>query len=313
MTREQCISIQNAIWLCRRHHAIVDGDPVSYPPDLLRRWRAEREEQAKADHEAGRQRPGYPIGRDLISIGPDVCAVGEVVGTKGSEWAIRLDEFVFGNVRDLMAFGEAFEARDQLDRFVLVESFGEGRVLASAPAWTRDGHSLLIRIEVCPPAPRIPAQSLGTDIALTEDGDISFGRRVGGVDALAQKIRTCMSFQKGESTLFDNFGSRLSEFVALYGDGPWLDRLLALEAIRLACIPYREQFLGKLREYTPFQCVSRVISFRFLEHRTVDEWWPASIELEVVGLGRWQGSVKIFIGRHPLPAPPPLPSAGPYG
>ena len=48
-----------------------------------------------------------------------------------------------------------------------------------------------------------------------------------------------------------DFGSRLSEFVALYSDSPWLDRLLTVEAIRLACIPYRDNLLGEDLEYTP--------------------------------------------------------------
>jgi hypothetical protein len=312
MTRDECVSIRNAIWLCARHHAIVDGDPVAYPADRLRQWRDAREKQAKADHEAGRSRSGPLLGSDLISIGPDICAVGEIVGSSGSQWEVRLDEFVFGDVRSLTAFSEAFEGRSHLDRFVLVESFGEGRVLAAAPGWRREGNSFLLRLEVCPPASRISAQELGTDIALTDDGDIaSHGGIVGGAEALPQKIRLCMSYQKGGSILFTDFGSRLSEFVALYGDSPSLDRLLTLEAIRLACIPYRENFLGKELEYTPFQCVSRVVSFRFLARGAIGEWWPASIELDVVGLGRWKNDLKIYLGKHPPPPPPAPPSADP--
>jgi hypothetical protein len=234
------------------------------------------------------------------------------VGGGGSQWEVRLDEFVLGDVRSLMSFSEEFDRRSQLDRFVLVESFGEGRVLAAAPGWRREGSAFLLRLEVCPAATRIPAQQIGTDIALTEDGDISSpARLVGGVDALPQKIRLCMSYQKGGSALFTDFGSRLSEFMALYSDSPWLDRLLKLEAIRLACIPYRENFLGKELEYTPFNCVSRVVSFRFVERGAIGEWWPASIELDVVGLGRWKNDLKIYVGQHPPPPPPAPPSADP--
>jgi hypothetical protein len=312
MTREECVSIRNAIWLCARHHTIVDGDEAAYPADRLRAWREAREKQAKADHETGRSRTALQLGRDLIAIGPDICAVGEIVGGSGSQWEVRLDEFVFGDVRSLMAFSESFEGRIPLDRFALVESFGEGRVLAAAPAWRREGNSFLLRLEVCPPSARIPAQKLGTTIALTEDNDISSPSRcVGDVDALPQKIRLCMSHQKGGNTLFTDFGSHLSEFMALYGDSPWLDRLLTLEAIRLACIPYRETFRGKEMEYTPFNCVSRVFSFRFLSRGAVGEWWPATIELDVVGLGRWKHNLNIYVGEHPPPPPPAPPSADP--
>jgi hypothetical protein len=312
MTPEECVSILNAVWLCGRHHRMVDADPAAYPADLLRQWRDEREKQARADHEGGRSRPGRQLGRDLISIGRDICAVGDIVGSSGSQWDVRLDEFVFGDVRSLTTFGEEFATRSHLDRFVLVESFGEGRVLAAAPVWRREGNSFLLRLEVCPPASRIPAQQLGADIALTENGDIPLRwNLVGGVEALPQKIRLCMSYQKAGSALFTEFGSRLSEFVALYSDSLLLDRLLMIEVIRLACIPYQERFLGKDLEYTPFNCVSRVISFRFVERGAVGEWWPASIELDVVGLGRWKNDLKIFVGKHPPPPPPAPPSADP--
>jgi hypothetical protein len=37
MTREECVSIQNAIWLCARHHTIVDGDPLTAALTLVTR------------------------------------------------------------------------------------------------------------------------------------------------------------------------------------------------------------------------------------------------------------------------------------
>src|SRR5205814_467987 len=187
---------------------------------------------------------------------------GEVTGSSGTAWEVRFEEFVFGDVRALIAFSEKFESRSHLDRFLLVESFGEGRELAKPPAWARHGTSLVLRMEVSRPASRIRAQELGTDLALTEDGDtFPSGRIVGGVDALPQKIRLCMSYQKGGGLFYaPEFGSRVSEYFALYADSPWLDRLLKLEMIRLACIPYRERFLFQDREYTPFQCVELVIS-----------------------------------------------------
>ena len=130
-----------------------------------------------------------------------------------------------------------------------------------------------------------------------------------GLDVLASLVEgrvlaAAPAWRREGSRLFTDFGSRLSEFMALYGDSPWLDRLLTLEAIRLACIPYRETFRGKEMEYTPFRCVSRVFSFRFLARGAIGEWWPASIELEVVGLGRWKNDLKSMWGASPPPPPP---------
>jgi hypothetical protein len=255
---------------------------------------------------AGASEPGP--GNDLIAIGPDVVAAGELTASSGSRWNVRLDRFVAGDILKLTRYCEEFSLRSYLERYVLVESFGEGRVLAGPPTWVLTEGAYSVALEVRPRAPRKRAQDLGSDLALGEDGDLFLRNgqmaRVSGVDALPQKIRTCLSFQKGEGPIHPDFGSRIAEYFAIYNGTSWLDRLVKMDVIRMASIPYRDEMLKT--EYTPLNCVERVISFQFLPGAAANGWSPASIDIEVLGLGRWQKEVKIFIGTYP-PPPPPLP------
>ena len=44
---------------------------------------------------------------------------------------------------------------------------------------------------------------------------------------------------------------------------------------------------------------------------TTAQWSPAAIDLDVMGLGRWQKELTVFLGEYPPPPPPPLPSQTP--
>jgi hypothetical protein len=247
-------------------------------------------------------------GSDLIAIGPDVVAIGELTGGSSSRWSVRLDKFIAGDILKLTRYCEEFSARSYLERFILVESFGEGRTIARPPTWALNGGAYSVSVEVRARAPRKRAQDLGSDMAIGDDGDIFLKNghmaRVAGVDALPQKIRTCLSFQKGEGAIHPDFGSRIAEYFATYKGTPWLDRFLKMDVIRLASIPYRDEFLKT--EYTPLQCIERVFSFQLVPGSEATGWGRASVDLEVLGLGRWQSDLKIFIGEYP-PAPPPRP------
>ena len=49
LTVEERKAITNGIWLCCDCHKLVDSDPDVYPVELLRRWKAEAEAEAKAN------------------------------------------------------------------------------------------------------------------------------------------------------------------------------------------------------------------------------------------------------------------------
>jgi hypothetical protein len=141
-------------------------------------------------------RYGLANSPDLFAIGPDIVFCGEFLGADNSQWRSHLQDFVDGDLHDLLTFIERFEHTPAIDRYVLINSFGDGRVLSAAPSVSKEpigGYTL--SCPVFSSAERISAAQLPTDFALSEDHDlmptVDGGiAEVAGVDALPQKIKT---------------------------------------------------------------------------------------------------------------------------
>lgn len=308
MTVEQRAGIDNAVWMCVQHSVLIDQDEAVYTAEKIRAWKSEHEARIAAELLGTSPRPSeaQPLA-DLIAIGPELVGTGDLVGGTGTSWQLRLDHFVSGDVQSLIRFGETFESLKPADRYVLINSLGDGRVIARPPVWKRVEGGYIIDVEVMERFPRERAQDLGADLALGPDRDLVIENgdfaTVSGIRALPQKIRLCLWHQRGELTFHSDFGSRLGEYYRLFRQTPWLERLIKLEAVRLASIPYKQSMPPA--EYTPFQCVDRVISVELLAPEPTKHWIPARIELEVVGLGRWKDDIPLYIPEPPTDVSPP--------
>jgi hypothetical protein len=216
-----------------------------------------------------------------------------------SGWSIQVRHFVDGNPSLLIGFIDQFETSPTSDRYILVNALGDGRVLLSAPALKKNGEGYLVKCPVAPGFPRIEAQRLGSDYAIsptTDDLYLDNKRniaRVSGVEALPQRVRSCLSMQRGESPFHGDFGVRIAEYFDAFRGSPWLGQLIKLEVIRQAAIPYRDEIQKK--DYTPLQCVERVWQVEALADVPENQWLPVRVEFDVRGVGRWQHELKICI------------------
>jgi hypothetical protein len=104
-----------------------------------------------------------------------------------------------------------------------------------------------------------------------------------------------LSHHLGESPFNPEFGTRLAEYYELYRASPWLGRLIKLEVIRQAAIPYKDPALGCA--YTPLYCVERVHDVEVLAEEPQGAWLPFRFDLDVTGLGRWSADISIQIVR----------------
>jgi hypothetical protein len=235
---------------------------------------------------------------DLLAVGPGIVCIGELRGFDESEWTLDLKHFLVGDVSALIQFVDTFPRVGREDRFILVNSIGDGRALTSAPAVSKSETGYLVRCPVAPRSPRTMAQQLGSQWAIsraTNDLFVEKGQiaRVSGLASLPQIIRSCLSIQRGESPFHPNFGARFAEYFAAFRDSPWLGQLLKLEVIRQSAIPYNDDVMK--RQYTPFHCVDRVWSVEILAEAPTKNRLPTRFELEVNGVGRWQCDVSIFL------------------
>jgi hypothetical protein len=263
----------------------------------------------KREHEARcaeNQRNAISAGAsvsDLIAVGPDIVFVGDFLGVENAEWSFQLRSFVDGDIHALIAFIDRYERVAAIDRYVLVNYLGDGRVLRGAPSVTRASTGgYVVRRPILPSADRIRAADLPMDFALSEKHDM-FAKNgniatVSGVEALPQKVKTCLSHQKGESPFHRDFGTRFAEYYRLLSGSPWLEQLLKLEVIRQAAIPYIDPFSN--RQYTPLQCVEQVFGIEILADEPTKNWLPIRIDLGVKGLGRWQHGMSVCVPSEPI-------------
>jgi hypothetical protein len=186
-------------------------------------------------------------------------------------------------------------------------SLGDGRVMKGAPSVKkRQGGGYQVTFPVAPGADRVRAADLAADLPLSEEHDLMLTASgdialVSGVDSLPQKIKTCLSSQKGESPFHRDFGTRIAQYFRLLANSPWFEQILKLEVIRQAAIPYIDPLYS--RQYTPLQCVERVFGIELLADTPTNNWLPIRLDLEVKGLGRWQHELSICVPKEEVRRP----------
>lgn len=300
MTPDERAHIDNAIWLCVHHSRLIDRDEATYTPAVLRRMKRDHEADCE---DALRRISMHPGGSfDLIGLGPEIICAGELVSVEGPEWSLQLRNFVKGDVHRLIRFFEECAALRKFDRYVLVNSLGDGRVLSAQPSLLTGTTGHTVRCPVEPSFPRTNAHQLGSQWATsseTEDLYIENSQiaRVSGLASLPQVLRQTLSLQRGESPFHNTFGARFSEYFDDFSGSPWLERLLKLELIRQAAIPYSDTLLH--REYTPLHSIERVYSIEITGNKSPKNRLPVRVDLDVHGVGRWQAELSILIPTKP--------------
>ncbi len=297
MTPDQRSAIGNGIWLCATHARLVDGDECIHTVESLREMRRANEEHCKRELSGG---VGVFAGEDLIALGPDVVAVGRMRSIASSTWTVVLRCFLAGDVSTLLAYIERCGQAPEEDRYVLLNEFGDGRVLTGAPSFSSTSEGYEVRCPIAPSAERVDAHNLPSDYARS-DGDLVLeqGRwtTVSGLTALPQNIRSKLLLMRGESPMHPTFGSRMSEYCEAFIDSPWLDRILRLDIIRLAAIPYYDKISST--RATPLKCVNLVHGVEV--GQVQGEQLPLEVNLHVNGVGAWRCKIEILTRRKPHP------------
>ncbi len=297
MSTDERRSFSNAIWLCRHHSGLIDRDDVTYTVGELQRMKKDHENEITT-RVSGVGFGDQPPIHNLVALGRGVIATGEITRVEGTRWTVRLDHFVEGDIASVTDMSERFMDYPESRRYVLANSMGEGRIIISPPTWEKEADSYFVSIDIEPPFPRTDVHDLPSDIhiisadgqsTLTRDGGIGM---VSGIESLYQRISLNLWKHEGDS-IDTEYGSRIAELYPLYSGSPWLDRIIQLEAIRLASIPYTDRFDGY--RYTPFMCVETVVSVEVIGDEVVDRFIPVRLELMVSGQGKYTLETRLFI------------------
>jgi hypothetical protein len=294
MTPEDRSGVGNGIWLCANHGRLVDTDDVTYTVGALREFKVHHERRCQLA--LGSQPTTSAESAHLLAIGPGIVCVGDIDQVQGMRWRLRIDHFVIGSFADLVSLAGALPSIPAYDRYVVVNSLGEGRSLADGLSIERRDAQIVVVCNVAAAFPRTRAADLPTDLALSakhdlfvENGQIA---TVSGLSALPQKLLTNLSMRRRESPFHTAFGSRLAEYWTNFVGSPWLGELMKLDVIRLASIPYADPVLGQ--SYTPLQCVERVNSVQVVGD-LADRRLPVRLDLQIAGLGAWSRELAVHV------------------
>ncbi len=296
MSPEERIHISNGIWLCQNHSRFIDVDHAAFPAEILHKMKLEHEDRLRS------QMSGQALAlmaSDFIAVGPDIIFMGELIEVDVQSWSFRLDHFFIGDLGALIKFSESFDTIDPYDQFVLVNAMGDGRQLSKAPSWKKIGNAVVVTVGIIESFPRIDAHKLPRGLALNDKHDLFLEKgdlaTVQGLEALPQTIKTCLSTGRGEVFSSPSYGTRIREYSSEFFDSPWLPRLIKLETIRMACIPYASHSSEK--PMTPLKCVQQVVSVEQLSTCGDDGWTPFRFQLEVEGVGTWASEMPIFVSK----------------
>jgi hypothetical protein len=298
MAPEERKHINNGSWLCATHARLVDRDESTYTIDELRRMKEAHEAVCAA--RVRLPQAGGAASIDLIALGPDIVCTGEQLELGQSKWVLKLSHFVMGSFNGLASFIDSFDRIPSSDRFVCLNSLGDGRLLSTAPVLRREDGALYADCPVAPNYPRIAAQELGGRMAISEEtGDTYLENgniaRVSGVKSFPQMVKSVLSIQRGEFFMDPHYGVRFAEYLEAFRSTPWLDELLKLDVVRQASIPY--QGVANQKEHTPLNCVERVIRLKAGEEGATARLLGIELELEVKGMGRWTGKMSVHLPR----------------
>lgn len=294
LTSKERSAIENGIWLCGTHSILIDRDEATYTVDVLKNMKREHEQRCAQEVRGG---TSQGIVSELIALGGDIVLTGELTKVEDEHWSFTVKHFVIGDLNKITSFISSFGNIALQDRYILSNELGDGRTLPRAPTFSKEGGVYTLRCAVDPAFVRTPADRLGSDLALhpetgdpfvNKKGDIA---RVGGLDALPQKVKSMLSMQRGESLFAPDAGARFFEYFTEFRGSPWLSLLLKLDVIRLAAIPYQD--LG--RTYTPLQCVTRVRNVELLADAPENKKLPIRLELDVAGVGPWDRDIDVFM------------------
>ncbi|MEQ9901920.1 hypothetical protein ABRP59_20130 [Pectobacterium punjabense] len=281
MSPEERSHIDNGIWLCVSCSVLIDRDEQRFTVEVLH--------QIKRQHESSRR-----IGiledngeNNIVTIGPDIIALGHIIRSAPEGMRILLSHFVSGSVRDLWALEQNFSKWSPERRYVLCNELGFGGLLNEPPIIERVNNSYEIQLAFQKQALR---QDAGAEISTMCRDTL---KRISGIDAFIQIFENVLGMAQG--TCFTNlsFGSDMSDLYWRYRGSPWFKSLAMMEMIRLSSIPRLNK--SQQTPSTPFLIVNRVNNVEIPSFELIDQKLEVFVDFDLEGIGQWKHTLSVFI------------------
>ena len=290
--------ITNGIWMCRNHGNLIDADFENYSSETLLKWKYEAERLAAQALKCSKNQY-IEDSSTLLQIGSSLIFNSHWKRVSPQKWEFNINSPVIGKIQDLRGYVSSFENMPSSDKFVVVESQGDARIITSIELRSdiEFGNTLSFSIKN-KPKPTDP-NLMGSDLALnnvggifSSNGDIAL---VDGLDAAIQKLSTCLSIKKGEMKYYERHGSLISHYYKQYNtDLRLMSKLFKLEIIRLSFIPLNDEVLNSFN-IAPLHFVRRILNLTIRSNTLTNSRLNVELSLEW-GNGRtWSGIIPIFV------------------
>lgn len=292
LSKEKRSSIDNGIWMCNYHAGIIDADECQYSAETLHQWKTQAVERA---HKEQISLNGTRYETDtFIGIGHIIFA-GAWVSVSENNWVFEAKTFVQATLAELITYISDFEKNPFSSKYVVVESQGDGRLLASLSTQMENG-KLLINCNTHARSPRKNLSEIGSDIALNDNLDIDLGdgdfKTISGMELALQELRMALSKTYGGFPGLPNSGSIFYQIYNNYRSDPsLLNRLTKMELIRLITMPYKDAKMSPpLLDF-----IEKVEQVEVKKMDIQNGFIPVYIHLQWADKSLWQGEICVYV------------------
>ncbi|EHN67968.1 hypothetical protein VFSR5_2693 [Aliivibrio fischeri SR5] len=295
MSPEERKSITNGIWMCRDHGSLIDSDYSEYSVDTLKQWKQNAEDNAATSLREPTKVSDLS-GSSFLQLGNQLICNVHWYQVSANKWKFELVNIEIGNKHDFHDYILNFNNLDEHERYVVVESQGDARLLNEIKL-SVENQTQYIELSVKDKMPSTDPNKLGFTLKLGEDGDLCIDSgimRISGIEAAVQSLSTTMSFIRGELKDAEWLGSNVTDYYHRYsGDLQLFSRLIKMEFIRLSLIPMKEYLGSEKRTSLPF--VKRFNKITVLSRDLKFSSIIVNVDLEWGDCTNWNGEVRVFI------------------
>lgn len=296
LTTQERISVDNGIWMCKTHARLIDVDEMNYSADTLQKWKTDAENFVRERLET-LEKEIFPEPLTLIMLNPKLILECRWIHVEGETWKFKLYNFIDGDKNTLNDHIAKFPTLKNWEKYILVESQGDGRLVHSL-SLTQQGDGYVLCCKLWPKLPRTNPHELGGDIALEDDGDLAFSngdfKIVSGLDNAFQIIRTILSWEPGwwaNPYLGSNFNAiyrKHNENLEL------LNRIVKLELVRLFTVSTPGGIIDHSEEMAPeLNFINRINWVKIQQSEPSKSYLLVFISLEWGNNENWEGELKI--------------------
>lgn len=296
LTQKERSSVDNGIWMCKTHARLIDVDETNYSAQTLFQWKLDAENYVRERLET-LEKEVVPVPLTLVMVDIKLILRCRWIYVKEETWKFRVHEFVEGDMSKLNEYISKISSKPDWNKYVVVESQGDGRVLRSI-SLELDAEGCILCCDLHAKLPRTSPHDVGGDLAMADDGDLLLAdgdfATVHGIDYAIKIIRTilCWDFGwVGNPFLGSNFKNIYRSY---HNSETLLNSIVKLEMGRLLTVPAPKGIFNvDASKSAELSFINRVNWVKVQPYDEKKPFLPIIVSLEWGNHETWEGELKI--------------------